>query len=253
MTYVLANWKMYPTTRRAMELLTTIQAELGHRRAAGQTTPRVIVCPPFVSLAPLRAVLDHELVALGAQNCHWETEGPYTGEISLPMLEGLVDYVLIGHSERRAAGETDEQLARKVSAVAGAGLTPVLFVGEDEPSDRALEETERRLERGLAEVDVAESHVLIVYEPTWAIGGEEAASARHVLEVVEQLKAHLHDLGARAPEVIYGGTVNRENVDELAGVRALDGVGATRASLDADELMTIVDRLVAAREAARPE
>jgi len=244
--YVLANWKMYPTPDRAVELLATVQAGLEDRLPAIPTALTVIVCPPSVSIPSLQRVIEPRLVRLGAQNCHWESEGPYTGEISAVMLKGLVDYVLVGHSERRAAGETDLQVARKVAAVADAGLTPILFVGEDEPTDTALGEAERRLTQGLAEVDLAMHQVLIVYEPTWAIGAEQPARAKHVSRVVEHLKERLGDLGASEPRILYGGTVNGDNVEQFADVEALDGVGATRAGLEAAEFLRIVDRVALA-------
>lgn len=248
MKYVLSNWKMYPTREEAMELLLAVQAGLEDRLATGGPPVTVILCPPFVSLQPLHAVANARLLRLGAQDCHWQERGPYTGAISAPMLAGLVDYVLVGHSERRAAGDTDEQIAGKVGAAAAAGLLPILFVGEDEPTDRAIEETERRLVRGLANVDVATQRVLVVYEPTWAIGAEEPARAEHVARVGEQLKERLRLLGASEPELIYGGTVNAGNVAEFADIATLDGVGATRAGLDADEFMRIVDRVARAAQ-----
>jgi triosephosphate isomerase len=120
--YLLANWKMHTTVAQAVTVVQAIQAGLRERISRAQLVPSVIVCPPFVSLVPVRAVVDERLVRLGAQNCHWAREGPYTGEISPVMLTGLTRYVLLGHSDRRAAGESDEQIARKVVAVADAGL-----------------------------------------------------------------------------------------------------------------------------------
>ncbi len=243
LSYVLTNWKMYAAGSRAVDLLQAIQTGLAKRFPAGGQAPTVIVCPPFVSLTALHPLVDPRFVRLGAQNCHWEAEGPYTGEISPTMLKGLVDYVLIGHSERRAAGETDDQIAKKVHAAVEAGLTPILFVGEDEPVDSALEDTERRLIRGLSEVDPGKQPVLVVYEPTWAIGADHPAEGEHVQRVVGQLKGRLERLGVANPQVIYGGTVSAENVDDFAGIDALDGVGATRAGLDAGQLLRIVDRI----------
>ena len=243
LNYVLANWKMYPTVDEAVVLVGAIQAGLGERAHRGGARPRVIVCPPFVALAPLRAVADDRVVELGAQNCHWEREGPYTGEISPRMLRGLVDYVMVGHSERRAGGETDEQVARKVAAVAEAGLVPILLVGEDSRDVDAIEQTEQRLRRGLSRVDAGSRRMLVVYEPSWAIGAGEAAPAAHVGAVVDYVKAVLRDLGMRTPTVIYGGTVAEQSIDELARLEVLDGVGATRASLEARTFLSIVDRL----------
>ena len=246
MSYVISNWKMHTTVEEAVELLQSVQAGLAERARREGDGPTVIVCPPFVSLTAAREAMDERLVRLGAQNCHWEREGPYTGEISPTMLEGLVDYVLVGHSERRAMGETDDQIAKKVAAIAEAGLTPVLFVGEDEPTEAAVDDTEERLRRGLAHADLGRQRVLVVYEPTWAIGGEEAAQAGHVRGVVEHLKDRLKAWGAAEPEVIYGGTVNADNVERFAGIELLDGVGATRAGLDAQEFLWIVDRVAEA-------
>ena len=245
MKYVLSNWKMYVGPGRGEELLGAIQERLGERLPSGASVC-VVLCPPFVSLAPLRAVADPRVVRLGAQDCHWESEGPFTGEISATMLRDLVDYVLVGHSERRAAGDTDEQIGKKVAAAASAGLTPILFVGEDEPTDAAIERTDERLTAGLAGVDLSQDEVLVVYEPTWAIGADRAAPADHVRGVVEQLKGRLAELGAGEPRVIYGGTVTVDNVEQFAELEVLDGVGATRAGLDPDGFLRIVDRVAAA-------
>lgn len=160
MKYVLSNWKMYVGPSRAEELLSAVQARLRERFPSGSTTGvSIVLCPSYVSLVPLRAVMDPRLVRLGAQDCHWESEGPFTGEISPTMLRDLVDYVLIGHSERRAAGDTDEQITRKVAGAARAGLTPILFVGEDEPTEAAIERTDQRLTAGLSGVDLSKDEI----------------------------------------------------------------------------------------------
>lgn len=247
MRYVLANWKMYPTTERARAVLAGVQAGLADQLDAGSRLPRVIVCPPFVALAPLRALVDDRVVRLGAQNCHWEQRGPYTGEISASMLRGLVDYVMVGHSERRAAGETDEQIAAKVAAVAASGLVPIVFVGEDDVDDDPLQATEERLRRALSRVDPAAQPFVVVYEPAWAIGAPEPAPRDHVRQAIHHLKAALAELGKPKPVVLYGGAVDEDNLDQLLSVENLDGVGATRATLDADSFLHIIDR-VASRQ-----
>jgi triosephosphate isomerase len=235
--YVLANWKMYPTVDEARQRVLAIQAALSSR----DVRPRVIVCPPFVALPALRGVADPALVRLGAQTCHWEQEGPYTGEVSARMLRGLVDYVMVGHSERRAAGETEGQAARKVVAVVESGLVPIVFVGEDEPGDDAVAVTEERLRHALSGIDPARSEVLVVYEPAWAVGADRAAAADHVRRAVERVKDVLAELGVGRPEVLYGGTVAEENVEQLAALDVLDGVGATRSSLDPERFRRLVE------------
>ncbi len=251
MKFVLTNWKMYLDRRQEADLISAVQARLRDRFPSGPNSVSVVVCPSFLSLVPLQAQVDPRLVRLGAQSCHWESNGPFTGEVSATMLRGLVDYVLVGHSERRAAGETDEQISKKVAAVAAAGLTPILLVGEDEPTELAFERTNGRLTKGLAGVDVSSHEVVVVYEPTWAIGAREAAPTDHVQGVVEQLKDRLAELGVDEPRVIYGGTVNPDNVDEFARLEVLDGVGAGRAGLDADGFLQIVDRVARAEPPGR--
>jgi triosephosphate isomerase len=241
--YLLANWKMHTTVEQAVALVQAIQEGLRERADRGQQLPSVIVCPPLVSLVPLRAMVDQRLVRLGAQNCHWEKEGPHTGEISPLMLVGLAQYVLVGHSERRAVGESDEQIARKVAAAAEAGLTPLLFVGEDEPGVGARSQTEHRLRQGISHIDLGQQAVLVVYEPAWAIGADRAADAQYVREMVADLKDLLRRLGASDPEVLYGGTVNKENIEQFTRLDVLDGVGATRASLDAHGFLAMIDRM----------
>ncbi|MGI9002514.1 MAG: triose-phosphate isomerase [Pseudonocardia sp.] len=209
------------------------------------------MCPPFPSLLAFAEVMDRRLLRLGAQDCHWKAAGPHTGEVSPTMLSGLVDYVLIGHSERRTTGETDEQIAKKVPAAAAAGLTPVLFVGEDEPTTTAASEAQQRLTRGLAATDLDTHPVLIVYEPSWAVGADAPADAGHVADVVTRLKERLSQLGAGRSEIIYGGTITADNVEQFTTIESLDGVGATRATLDERQFLQIIDAV--ARDQAGPD
>lgn len=246
MKYLLANWKMYTTVPESVALFGQIQEGLRHRASRHQVLPVPIICPPYLSLIAIRALADHRLVRLGAQNCHWEPEGPHTGEISPRMLKDVADYVLIGHSERRAAGETDDQISRKVASAAKEGLTPILFVGEEERSDAAAFETERQLKEGLSRLDIGTYRFLVVYEPAWCVGADRPAEAGYVAGVVEHLKSLLVQMGAREPEIIYGGTVTDENVHRFAQLDILDGVGATRASLKAERFLEMTDRLAEA-------
>jgi triosephosphate isomerase (TIM) len=244
--YLLANWKMHTTVDQAVALIQAIQQGLRERARQGRQLPSVILCPPFVSLVPARAVVDERLVRLGAQNCHWEKEGPHTGEISPVMLTGLAQYVLVGHSERRATGESDEQIAKKVAAAAQAALTPILFVGEDEPGAHACSQTEHRLRQGISRIDLKRQGVLVVYEPNWAIGADRAADPEYVQEMVARLKHVLRRLGMNNPEVLYGGTVNKTNIQQLARLDILDGVGATRASLTAQGFLAMINQMAGA-------
>lgn len=250
MKYVLSSWKMYTTVEESRTLFNGIQAGLQERHTRGAPLPCVILCPPILALVPTSELADKRVVRLGAQNCHWESRGPYTGEISPRMLAGVADYVLVGHSERRAMGETDEQISRKVAAVADHGLVPILLVGEDDRGRDGLGVTERRLRDGLSGIDLTTNRVIVVYEPLWAIGKEERASADHIRRAVEHLKGVMRDLGAAEPEILYGGTVNESNIGDLTELDVLDGVGAGRASLDPGRFLQIVDAV--GRSGARP-
>ncbi|MDQ4149791.1 MAG: triose-phosphate isomerase [Actinomycetota bacterium] len=243
MKYLLANWKMFKTPSQSVALFTEIQEGLKERASYHDSLPVPILCPPFLSLVLIRALIDHDLARLGGQNCHWESEGPYTGEISPTMLKEVADYVMLGHSERRAAGEVDEHIAKKVAAAARAGLIPILFVGEDEQTDAAASQSEGRLVAGLSGIDPEEHRVLVVYEPTWAVGADRPAEVNYVREVVEYLKSRMLEMRIKEPEIIYGGTVSSETVERFAELEVLDGVGATRASLDASEFLAMVDQL----------
>jgi triosephosphate isomerase len=242
MEYVLSSWKMHLTVSETERLFRDVQDGLRERVSSGADLPRVIVCPAFLSLVPLRAVADGGVVALGAQNCHWEDDGPYTGEISPKMLRGLVEFVLVGHSERREAGETDDQIALKVAAVARNGMVPVLLVGEDDHSEYALRQVEARLRHDVSLVDLSQQGVVVVYEPTWAIGKDQTAPADRIRRSVAHLKGVLGELGAADPKMIYGGSVDEDNVDELVRIDVLDGVGVGRASLEAERFLAIIDR-----------
>jgi triosephosphate isomerase len=129
------------------------------------------------------------------------------------------------------------------SLVVSLTLTPVLFVGEDERGEDAARRSGERLASGLSRIDVGRQPVLVVYEPAWAIGADEPAEPGYVSDVVEDLKDQLRRLGHPDPHVVYGGTVSEETIEQFVDLPALDGVGATRASLDAHEFLEMVDRL----------
>lgn len=149
----------------------------------------------------------------------------------------------MGHSERRDAGETDDQIARKAAAAARNGLVPILLVGEDDRAENSLSQVEARLRQGVSLVDVSTQQLLFVYEPRWAIGTDTPASADRVRRSVTHLKEVLRDMGAGDPKFIYGGSVDERNIDELLEINVLDGVGVGRASLDADRFLRMIDRV----------
>jgi triosephosphate isomerase (TIM) len=241
--YLAANWKMHKTTEETERFL----GELLPR--VSQSGPDVVVCPPFTSVQSAVEHCFQSPVRVAAQNMHEGDEGAYTGEISAPMLIDLgVDGVILGHSERRQYfNETDEALARKVPAALGAGLEPILCVGEDE-AQRDADETEdvltRQIQADLAEVpDARLSEVVIAYEPIWAIGTGRTATpeqAREAIALIRGLIEIRSPEGAAAIRILYGGSVKPENAAELISQPDVDGALVGGASLDPADFAAIV-------------
>jgi triosephosphate isomerase len=246
---VAGNWKMHTTPADAGALACTI--------AARTRVPGVIrvLCPPFTSLEAVRNALadDDPDVAVGAQNLHHELQGAYTGEISAPMLVGLASWVIVGHSERRRdAGETDALIGRKLQRAIEAGLRPILCVGEllAEREAGEQETVVRRQLRGAlgdqAPAALEAAHLVIAYEPVWAIGTGRTASGRDAAAMATAIRATLGELGfAAAGEgvpVLYGGSVTSAAIDEFLAEPAIDGALVGGASLKPDEMAGIVAR-----------
>jgi len=240
-----ANWKMNHGPTDAKAFMRTFLVH--YPRRADRT---VAFFPPSVTLAATAdALRDRPDILLGVQNVHWEPKGAFTGEVSPPIARDAgARLVLIGHSERRHVfGETDEQAGLKCGAVAAAGLTPVLCVGEklqEREHGQAEAVVVRQLRAGFAHLQPAQiANALVAYEPVWAIGtGRTAtpkdASAMHLV-IRERLKELAGDRAAMIP-VLYGGSVSRGNVAELIAAAEVDGVLVGGASLDADGWATIV-------------
>ncbi|HXN37068.1 MAG TPA: triose-phosphate isomerase [Solirubrobacteraceae bacterium] len=240
---VAGNWKMYKTQEQAEEY---IQALLP--RVSALDGVDVAICVPFTDLSAMVDSARGSRVEVYAQNMHYESEGPFTGEISAPMLNELdVRGVVLGHSERRAlCGETDKVLALKVPAALDAGLTPILCVGETEEerdqgdTDRKLRQQVREDLAGVAAGRLAE--VVIAYEPIWAIGTGKVATPEQAQEAIAFIRALVGDRDRQAAEqvrILYGGSVKRENAGELLTLPDVDGALVGGASLDAESFAAI--------------
>ena len=248
---IAGNWKMYKTEEQAEDY---IQALLP--RVSALDGVDVAICVPFTDL---RAMVDSargSRVEVYAQNMHHEPEGPYTGEVSAPMLLELgVAGVVLGHSERRELfGESDKALALKVPAALQAGLVPILCVGESE-QERDAEETERKLRHQIQE-DLAGvaperlADVVIAYEPIWAIGTGRVATPEQAQEAIAFVRALIGDRDADAAasaRILYGGSVKPENALELLALADVDGALVGGASLQPDSFAAIVQAARGAR------
>jgi triosephosphate isomerase (TIM) len=193
----------------------------------------VVVCPPYVSLEAAVQALAGTEVGVFAQNCHWELEGAFTGEVSAPMLQELGVYgTLVGHSERRQwFGETDETVARRVRTALAQGLHVIACVGESE-AEREAGETDAVLRRQVGVLE-ADENLVIAYEPVWAIGTGKTATPEMAQQAHETIKAVL-DL-----PVLYGGSVKPDNAAELMSQPAVDGALVGGASLDVESFAAI--------------
>ena len=201
----------------------------------------IVVCPPFTSLTVMSKNLHGSRIMLGSQNIHWETEGAYTGEISGEMLTEIgVDYVIVGHSERRQYfGETDETVNLRLKAAQKYGLKPILCVGETK-TQKDAGKTEDIIVNQLQEdlVGVDQSSLVIAYEPIWAIGtGDtcESVEANRVIGIIRQ------QLDNRDVTIQYGGSVKPGNIDEIMAQPEIDGVLVGGASLSANSFARIVN------------
>ena len=240
-TIVAGNWKMNTTLGEAVELAATVRQGLG-----GDEGVELVLCPPFVSLAAVRDAVAGSPVKVGAQNMHFEASGAFTGEVSAPMLQGLCDYVLLGHSERRQLfGETDDLVNRKLQAALSVGLKPVLCVGEtleQREAGSAAAVIGGQVRAGLADV-VDITTVAVAYEPVWAIGTGRAATPEIAAEIMGgTIRAVLQDMfGAEADGVplLYGGSVNPGNVAGFAAEDCIHGALVGGASLQAGPFLEI--------------
>lgn len=247
---VAGNWKMNTSADSARDLIRAIRDD-GVDQVEGVEK---VVCPPFVFLSLVAEAAKGSSIKVGAQNMHWQERGAFTGEVSPLMLQGLAEFVLIGHSERRQYfGETDETVNKKVRSAIAAGLTPVVCVGETGPQ-REAGETEavlRRQVRGGLEGAGASATTVIAYEPVWAIGTGVAATAADAQTATSFIRAELGRIvGAQIANdvrILYGGSVTPDNIAEFVSMPDVDGGLVGGASLVAASFLEMVRRVGALR------
>ncbi len=237
------NWKMYKTARQAGE---TIRVLAG--LVAGVGGVEVVVCPPFTALAAAVEAAGGSGVAIGAQDCHWENEGAFTGEVAVPMIADLgCRYCIVGHSERRQFfGETDATVDKKVAAVLAQGLHCIACVGEtlaEREAGQTLAVLERQVRGGLSR-HLTSPRLVIAYEPVWAIGTGKTATPAQAQEAhafIRGVAARAADpAAAQAVRILYGGSVKPDNIAALMAQPDVDGGLVGGASLDAASFAKIV-------------
>lgn len=211
----------------------------------------VVIIPPFVDLIDAKKAIDGTNIKIGAQNMHWEEKGAYTGEISPLMLNEIgIDYVIIGHSERRQYfAETDESVNKKVLSALKHDLRPIICVGEtlnQRDAGKAFEIVKSQTEKAFKNVNKNDvGKVVIAYEPIWAIGtGKTATSedANDVIKVIRETISNIYDINiANEVRIQYGGSVKPDNIKELMAKSDIDGALVGGASLKAEDFAKIVN------------
>lgn len=242
---IAGNWKMFKTIKEATAFVETVKDQVAVEGVES------VVCSPFTNLPALVEAAKGSQLKLGAQNMHWEENGAYTGEISGVMLSDLgIDYVILGHSERRAYfNETDETVNKKVHAAFKHGLTPIVCVGEkleereaNQTMDVCRTQTLAAL-NGLSAEQAAK--VVIAYEPIWAIGTGKSSTAEDANEVIRYIREQISsEFGAAVAEQVriqYGGSVKPNNIADYMKQSDIDGALVGGASLEPDSYVQLIE------------
>jgi triosephosphate isomerase len=251
MPIIAGNWKMNTSVAEAVELVTGMKKRLNSISGVEK-----VLCPPFISLTTVKELIKGTSIKLGAQNMYFELTGAYTGEISPVMLAGLCEFVILGHSERRAHfGDSDQIVNKKVQAALGMQLTPIICVGESLEQNEAGETIEVVTRQVRAAFEGIESPrgAVIAYEPIWAIGTGKAArgdQANATSGVIRNIVAQLYgDSVAQEMRIQYGGSVSSGNIAEFISQPEIDGALVGGASLKAAEFVGIVGQAAKIKKA----
>lgn len=242
---IAGNWKMHKTIAEAVQLARGIREAVVNIEGVD-----MVLCPPFTALAAVEDVISNSKIGLGAQNMYWAEQGAFTGEISPLMLEGLCDYVILGHSERRQFfGETDEGVNQKIKAALAHKLLPIVCVGENLDQNEAGETVEfvggqvKAAFAGLSAADAVK--VVVAYEPIWAIGTGKTAEPVDANQIIAQsvrgpLAALYGNEVAQQIRVQYGGSVKPDNIAAFMAQPEIDGALVGGACLKVDSFVAII-------------
>lgn len=241
---IAGNWKMNKNAEETKLLLSEIKEKLP------KTDATILLCVPAINIGTAVDAVNGTNINIGAQNCHWEKSGAFTGEISADMLKSFgIKYAIVGHSERRQYfGETDETVNKRALACLRNDIHPVICVGENlEERENNITETVIRTQVEKALIDFTKDDIknsIIAYEPVWAIGTGKTASAEQAEEVCKFIRTILTEIfdkeTAQSVTIQYGGSMNAKNAKELLSMENIDGGLIGGASLKADDFATIV-------------
>ena len=252
---IVANWKMNLNVHQASLYVHHFSKALNYHRSV-----EVVIAPPLLALQPLSLDIDHRKIRLAAQNAYSKDQGPYTGEVSFTMLSGLVDYCIIGHSERRIYfNESLELIRDKVSAAIRNGIKPILCIGESKP-ERAAGETKKvlhdQLMTAISNLTSDEVRQLsVAYEPVWAIStfdGDPAQPA-DIQKMIDFIRYQIGEIyGSKVAEevrVLYGGSIVPEDASSFLELVGCDGALIGGASLNYEKFADIIDKAYLVRQA----
>jgi len=242
---IAGNWKLYKKTAEALQLVQDLSSLVKDVKGV-----EIVIAPSFTVLGPVRSLLFDSTIAVAGQDCFWEEEGAYTGEVSPGMLvDAGCSHVIIGHSERRQFfGETDEKVNKKITAALRAGLTVFFCIGES-LQEREAGETfaviDRQVRTGLINLTSEDmTKIVLAYEPVWAIGTGKTATAEQAQEVHAFLRQLVTELFAPAiadaVRIVYGGSVKPDNISSLMAQPDVDGALVGGASLTAESFAAIL-------------
>ena len=242
---IAGNWKMNKLTSEAVGLAREVRNRIGTTE-----DKEIVLCPPFTVLSLVKEVIGNSSIKLGAQNMHWEVRGAYTGEVSPTMLKDIgCSYVILGHSERRGYfGETDDTVRKKVKAAFSTGLIPIVCVGEtlqQREKGETLTVLEKQVKTGLSGLSREEAKGLVVaYEPVWAIGTGKTATPEQAEQSQRFIRKLLGQMfgeeNAQAIRILYGGSINPDNISALMSCENVDGGLVGGASLNVESFVKIV-------------
>jgi triosephosphate isomerase (TIM) len=242
---IAGNWKLNKNSSEAVELVESLKEHV-----RGVDGVELVICPVFLSLPAVAKAVAGSSIRLGAQNCYWEDSGAFTGEVSALLLKAAgVEYVIIGHSERRQYfGETDETVNKRIQSALTHGLIPIVCVGEtleERETEKTFSVIEKQVKWALVGFEGQQvENMVIAYEPVWAIGTGKTASKEQAQEVHQFIRSTLNGLYGRAVSdavrIQYGGSVKADNIHELIAQPDIDGALVGGASLKADSFAAIV-------------
>lgn len=244
---IIANWKMHFNVSQASTLVANL-----HKNIQGRRDIEIVLAPPMLSLQPIAQQIDHRKFRLAVQNAYHKDEGGFTGEVSFAMVREIVDYAIIGHSERRIYfGETNDDVRDKVAASIRNGIKPVICIGETS-TERAEGQTKQvihdQLVTALANVTSEElNQVAIAYEPVWAIStfGGEKPDPDKIEKIFDYIRVQISELyGVKASQntrILYGGSVDDQNATSLINIKGCEGFVVGSASINYHKFTSIID------------